>query len=315
MRVCITGGTGFVGRAVVRVLLSRGHEVVALVRDPAAARAVLPQGVALVPGGLADADALAAMFREHRPQALAHLAWEGLPDYSEANSLKNLDYGTALYGLAADHGVETVLTTGSCWEYEGRQGCLAEDAPLGTAKAFPAAKSALRRAGLALARERGLDFYWLRLFYVYGPGQHGHSLLPTIINAALAGSEPPLRSPGNKNDFVHVDDVALACALTLEKKPGPDIDKTGTYNVGSGTVARVADAASLVYEALGAPVPEGLPDGLKAFLAEAAPPPPAEDFWADMTRTRADTGFVARIGLREGVAGMLRLAQEQRGQR
>lgn len=308
MKVCVTGGAGFVGRAVVRALVARGHAVVALVRNPDAARAVLPADVTLVHGGLADTDLLKDLFRDHRPDALAHLAWEGLPDYSEAMSQKNLAQSAVLYELAAAGGVTTLLTTGSCWEYEARHGVLTEDAPLGTAKAFPAAKSALRKAGLDLARERGLAFYWLRLFYVYGPGQHGHSLLPTIISAALAGQEPLLRSPGNKNDFIHVDDVALACALTLEKKPGPGTDKTGTYNVGGGAVARVADAASLVYEALGAP----LPDGLAAFLAGTDHPAPAEDFCADMTRTFADTGFRASIGLPEGVAGMLRQARAQR---
>jgi UDP-glucose 4-epimerase len=299
MKIYVTGGAGFVGRAVVQTLHKRGHEVYALVRNAAATRVTFPPGVVLVSGDLANVDTQSDMLRDLQPQALVHLAWEGLPDYSEAMSQKNLAMGTALYELAAASGVKTFVSTGSCWEYASRQGAMAEDALLGESKAFPVAKSALRKMGLDLAKKRGLAFYWLRLFYVYGPGQHAHSLLPTLIAAARRGQEPGIRMPGNRNDFVHVDDVALALALVLECCP-----KADTYNVGTGVATRVADVASLVYKTLAKPLPEGLAQ----FLAETTPPPPTEDFWADTTRL-ADTGFTPQIGLGEGIADMLRHAE------
>jgi uncharacterized protein (TIGR01777 family) len=51
MRVLVTGATGFVGRAVTARLLARGHEVLALSRDPRSARARLPQEVEILPYG------------------------------------------------------------------------------------------------------------------------------------------------------------------------------------------------------------------------------------------------------------------------
>jgi nucleoside-diphosphate-sugar epimerase len=54
VKALVTGATGKVGNAVARALEARGDEVVALARDPARARAVLPDGVAIAPGDVTD---------------------------------------------------------------------------------------------------------------------------------------------------------------------------------------------------------------------------------------------------------------------
>lgn len=304
MRIFVTGATGFVGRAAALTLARRGHEVLALTRDAAAARALLP-GVALLQGSLAGADALLPELARFAPEALLHLAWEGLPDYSEAVSQRNVALGLAAFALAQAAGVRHMVSSGSCWEYAARTGQLAEDAPLKTDAPFPAAKSRLREQGHAqtqmLAREIEVEFTWMRLFFVYGPGQRPASLVPSLAAQALRGEAPALRCPANRNDFIHVDDVALAFALTLEKRPCAK-DGNGVYNVGAGAPVRVADVARMVYTALGR---ETLLDGLEAQAAAAAP---TEDFWADAARLKADTGFTPQIGLEEGIALMLRHA-------
>src|ERR1043166_650451 len=58
MRACVTGGTGFIGRAVVRRLLDRGGRVVALGRSPPRGTALERLGADLATGDLADATAL-----------------------------------------------------------------------------------------------------------------------------------------------------------------------------------------------------------------------------------------------------------------
>src|SRR5436190_14143655 len=58
MRYAVTGATGFVGGALVRLLRANGHDVVALVRTPARAAALATAGVALVEGDLDDRAAL-----------------------------------------------------------------------------------------------------------------------------------------------------------------------------------------------------------------------------------------------------------------
>jgi nucleoside-diphosphate-sugar epimerase len=300
MRVFLTGATGFVGRAATLELTRRGHEVLALTRSPEAAAALLP-GVQLLGGALAEPEALLAPVSRFAPEALLHLAWEGLPDYSQAVSERNVDLGLAAFALGQQAGARHLVATGSCWEYAARQGMLAEDAPLKWDQPFPAAKNRLREQGHAQTRMNDRDgetaFTWLRLFFVYGPGQRPASLLPSLVAQARGGLAPSLRNPANRNDFIHVDDVALACALALEKRPAG-----GVYNVGSGAPARVADVARMVYTAL------GREELLADLEAQARAQAPTEDFWADTTRLAADTGFAPRISLREGVEDMLRRA-------
>ena len=123
--------------------------------------------------------------------------------------------------------------------------------------------------------------------------------MPSLLAAALRGEAPALRNPANRNDFIHVDDVALAFALALENGlPGE------VYNVGSGSPTGVAELARMVYAALGR---EELLAPYTEMAAQTAGAP-TEDFWADMSRFAADAGFAPRIPLREGIADMIRRA-------
>lgn len=298
MRIFLTGATGFIGQAAARALCRRGHQVLALVRDAEAARPRLP-GAALLPGDLARPEELLDGLGAFAPEALLHLAWQGLPDYSEFVSQRNVELGLAAFGLGARAGARHIVASGSCWEYASRQGRLSEEAPLRHDQPFPAAKNRLHAEGRAQARAQGLAFTWLRLFFVYGPGQRPASLVPALAAQALAGTAPALRCPANRNDFLHVDDAALAFALTLEKSP-----RAGVYNVGSGSPTGVAEVARMVYAAL------GREELLGDLDAQAAGGEATEDFWADTARMQADTGFAVQVGLRQGIAGMTRLFPE-----
>ena len=72
MRYLVTGATGKVGNAVAKRLLARGDEVVALVRDPAAARAALPGEVELATGDVTDPASLAKAARRRRRRLQLH---------------------------------------------------------------------------------------------------------------------------------------------------------------------------------------------------------------------------------------------------
>lgn len=60
MRYFVTGATGFIGGETTRQLVAAGHEVVALVRNPSAARGLLERGVTLAPGDVGDRESLRA---------------------------------------------------------------------------------------------------------------------------------------------------------------------------------------------------------------------------------------------------------------
>ena len=288
MRIAVTGGTGFIGTHVVSLLVARGHDVLALTcpaeGDVGGARG----GPRYLAADLGDSADLEVAMRGHRPDAMVHLAWEGLPDYSAEICQRNVEYGANVFSAAVRSGCSAILSVGSCWEYADLSGQLAEDDEPELGKPFPAAKNAIRETGRTIAEDSGMAFYWLRLFFVYGPGQRPTSLIPHIIESARDSQSPDLRSPGSRNDFIFVADVARAIVDVIERRPSGKV-----YNIGTGGSVAVRDVVRCVYEAMGK-----TPD--PAFV-EDRQADSGEDFWADVSRIRRDIGWRATHDIESGI--------------
>jgi len=207
MKIFITGGTGFIGKPVVE-LLKRDNHILMLSRN------------------LKDIGEWEHELIEFVPDACIHMAWEGLPDYSEYQSRKNLEYGINLYKVLRKANCNKIITTGSCWE------CSSSNNP------FVEAKGILYDYGHFMFP--GI-FIWARLFYVFGPNQRKDSLIPTILNALNNNEVPEIKSPNSAHDFIYVDDVARAIVDLLKT------DKSGIYNIGSGHLTKVKEILADIY--------------------------------------------------------------------
>jgi len=78
VKIFITGSTGFIGKHLVKNLKARGHELFLLDKD------------------LADIKEWINEVKNFNPDAVIHLAWQGIPDYGPETSAKNLKYGLDL---------------------------------------------------------------------------------------------------------------------------------------------------------------------------------------------------------------------------
>ncbi len=292
MKIFVTGGTGFVGKPVLDLLVHRGHEILVLTRSPEVGYDFNLKNLNYVNGDLRDVPAVRAAMKDFKPQALVHLAWEGLPDYGIPMCRQNLEYGVSLFSLAVESGCSCVLSVGSCWEYAGRKGMLSEDEQLDSTKLFPVVKSALRLIGEAIALENQIRFYWLRLFFVYGSEQRSTSLIPSIIQSLDAGRVPKIQNPDDRLDFVFVEDVAQAVAAVLERQP-----ENSVYNIGSGRSIAVNDIVRIIHGMLNKPFEE---NGRKESKAIAN-----EDFWADISRIQRDVGWKPDRGIESGIKSIL----------
>src|SRR3989344_8303564 len=160
MKIFITGGTGFIGKHLVARLIQGGHEVCLFSRR------------------LEDEGAWREEAREFSPEAVMHLAWEGIPDASEELAKKNLQMSLDLLELAGRVGCETFLGTGSCLEYGGLKGKVREEDVGTPPNSLYKAKVELYEKGKERGEGLGIKFIWARPFYVYGPGQKKGSLIP-----------------------------------------------------------------------------------------------------------------------------------------
>ena len=295
MKVLITGATGFVGQWTTKALLDRGHEVYAVSR-------VFSNGanekVNWIVGNLDDLSFIENVLSDMSFDSLIHLAWEGLPNYSEENCLKNFKMTKELFELARRHLKGSVISTGSCWEYESRFGEQSEQSTLGTTGgSFLGVKNALRFLGESLCKEAGIAFYWMRLFFVYGPGQREGALMPSIFNALLSDRELPIRNPNNANDFIYVEDVAAAICEVMEKQPA-----ACCFNVSSGKSVRVGDIVSLVKD-----VSEKVLDLTKI---NSSPIEASQDFWGSNERMKSELSWSPHFDLKKGISKTFQVYKE-----
>lgn len=296
-RLLITGGTGFVGAAVARGALARGHEVHVLARGPAA----VPAGAVFHAHDLLS-EAPVDLLRDLGATHLLHLAWIATPG-QYWTSPENTAWATSSLTLLkafADAGGERAVVAGSCAEYDwSTGGVLTEGAtPLRPGTPYGRAKLDLHRAAEPLTRD-GLDLAWARLFFLYGPGEHPDRLVPFIVRHLLR-QQPAACTAGTQiRDFLHVTDAAEALLELAESAT------TGAVNVASGDGTPV----KVVAEELGRLV--GRPDLLRlgARPTSATEPPVLV---ADIARLRDDVGWSPRMTLTEGLAQTVSWWREQR---
>lgn len=236
-KVLVTGANGFIGKYVVDCLLKKNVKVIATslnAEDSAPA-----ENIVYINYDLAkrkdDVD-LYTFF--HCPDALIHLAWEGLPNYTKEYHLtKNLSNHIAFTNNLIRNGLKDITVAGTCFEYGLQEGCFREDMPSLPDNAYARAKNELRLYLENLQKEYNFVLKWTRLFYMYGQGQNPRSLIPQL-ETALKNKDKVFNMSGGEQtrDFMHVADVAESIVnVALQKKV------CGIVNVASNHPVKVKD--------------------------------------------------------------------------
>ena len=231
MKVLVTGATGFVGRHLVAALLGRGYSVRAVARDAQKA-AGMPwiNDVEFVSADIHAADLDIGALTEG-VDALAHLAWPGLPNYRALFHFEhNLMADYRFIKGAVEAGVKQVLVTGTCFEYGMQSGPLSEQSDAQPTNPYGLAKHTLYLFLQNLQQEHPFTLQWARLFYLHGAGQNPNSLLAALDRAIDAGDATFNMSAGEQlRDFLAIETAAAHLAAILQKR-----DFDGTINCASG---------------------------------------------------------------------------------
>jgi len=316
MKLLVTGGAGFIGSAVVRQAIGRGHHVVNL---DALTYAACLDNVASVAGSNAyafvhadirDRSALDQALADYTPDAIMHLAAESHVDRSIDGPAAFIDTNvTGTYTLLEAaraywtargrpdgfrfHHISTDEVFGSL----GPTGQFTEDTPYDPRSPYSASKAASDHLVRAWHETYGLPILLTNCSNNYGPFHFPEKLIPVVILNALAGKPIPVYGQGtNVRDWLYVEDHADALLTVIEK------GQVGrSYNIGGENEVANIDIVRKICALMDARRPAGAPhDRLITFVTDR----PGHDFRyaIDPTRIRTELGWRPSVTLDEGLA-------------
>lgn len=304
VRLIVTGGAGFIGSTVARRALDEGATVVVVdaltyAGDPANLEEVKDRsGFAFVHADIRDADAMAATFRDHDPDAVLHLAAESHVDRSidgPLNFVRTNVEGTAVLLEAARRHWRALpsarrdafrfhhVSTDEVFGALGPEGAFDEATPYAPNSPYAASKAGSDHLVRAWGATYGLPVIVTNCSNNYGPRQHPEKLIPTLVETLAAGLPAPIYGDGrNVRDWLFVEDHAEALLLALRRgAPGE------TYAIGGGAELANIDLARRVATILDALSPRA--GGPHADLITLVADRPGHDF-----RYAIDGGKIAR---------------------
>ncbi|MCE7798387.1 dTDP-glucose 4,6-dehydratase [Sphingobium sufflavum] len=325
MRILVTGGAGFIGSALVRHLIGDSeHEVLNL--DKLTYAGVLSSLAPIdqdpryrfVQGDICDAELVAKLLAEFRPQVIAHLAAEshvdrsidGPGEFIQTNVVgtftllqQALGYWQTLEGEAKAsfrfHHISTDEVFGSL----GETGYFTETTAYDPRSPYSSSKAASDHLVRAWHHTYGLPVLVTNCSNNYGPYHFPEKLIPLIIIRALAGEPLPVYGDGsNVRDWLFVEDHARALRTVFETgAPGE------TYNVGGNSERKNIDVVNRICETLDSLRPRADGKGYASQISYVTDRPGHDQRYAiDASKIRTDLGWEPQVTFEEGIARTVR---------
>ena len=315
MKLLVTGGAGFIGSAVVRLAIARGHQVVKL---DALTYAAFLENVASVSDSpfytfeqvdIRDRAALDRSFAAHRPDAVMHLAAESHVDRSIDGPSDFID--TNITGT-----FNMLEAARSHWQSEGRpegfrfhhistdevfgslgaEGKFTETTPYDPRSPYSASKAASDHLVRAWHETYGLPVVMTNCSNNYGPFHFPEKLIPVAILNALAGKPIPVYGTGeNVRDWLYVEDHADALLLVVQK------GRVGrSYNIGGENERRNIDLVHTICAVLDRLRPKDTPYAEQITFVTDRPGHDAR-YAIDPSRIREELGWRPSLTVEEGL--------------
>ncbi len=315
MKLLVTGGAGFIGSAVVRLAIARGHSVINLDALTYAACLENVGSVAEHPdyvferADIRDRAALDRIFAAYHPEAVMHLAAESHVDRSidgpgtfiETNVTGTYQLLEAARSYWAGRGKPDAfrfhhISTDEVFGSLGETGQFTETTAYDPRSPYSASKAASDHLVRAWGETYGLPVLLTNCSNNYGPYHFPEKLIPVVILNALAGKEIPVYGQGlNVRDWLYVEDHADALLTVLNK------GAVGrSYSIGGENEVRNIDLVRIICAILDRKRPQNRPYAEQiTFVADR----PGHDlrYAINPARMRGELGWQPSVTLEEGL--------------
>ncbi len=272
MKILVTGGAGYIGGTVTRLLLERGHAVVVYDNLCHARRSMVPAGATFVDGDVADSKRLEEIFSSDTFAGVMHFAalieagdsMRKPETYFRNNTAATL----GLLEAMVNKNLKKLVFSSTAAVYgEPVSTPILESAALVPTNPYGESKLLVEQMLSWIHRVHGLRYASLRYFNVAGaipdrgedhePESH---LIPLILDVALGrrasikifGQDYPTPDGTCVRDYIHVQDLAEAHLLAFE---GLDVRDRMIYNLGNGKGFSVREVVESARRVTGHPIP------------------------------------------------------------
>lgn len=240
MNIVVTGATSFLGSALVGRLLAEGHRVYAVIRPGSANRGALMEGksgLSVIALDLQDLDRIAEVIREEC-YAFVHFGWGGSGSASrtqEELQRQNVEAAVKALEGAKRLNCRRFLFAGSQAEYGMCREIMREEQTCHPLSAYGQAKAEVYQKLAAQCRAwkkegcADIEYLHVRIFSVYGPGDHPWTLVESCLDTFLRGGHMELSPCTQMWNFLYLDDFTEGMArLLLHPKR---LVEDGLYNL------------------------------------------------------------------------------------
>lgn len=228
-KVIVTGATGFIGKSLIRYLITKRVQVYAIVRNQSLLECYSSSYLTVYQSELDQLSTLKVHF-EDDIDVFYHLAWEGSSGVDRSNyklQLNNIKNSIVCLEFAESIGCKKFISTGTITENLVEQLELVEQ--FSDNLLYGLVKFTTFSMLNMLTKKHGISLVWAQLSNVYGENDKTGNVISYVISNLKNNKIAELSLAESYYDFIHIDDVVIALTLLGEK-----FTTRNKYYIGSG---------------------------------------------------------------------------------
>ena len=232
-KLLITGSTGFIGKSLINLFLTKKYKIFALTR-----KNIKNKNINYIKSDLFDHTKIKKIIKKIKPNYLIHLAWEANPKkfHQSGTNFKWLHSSLNLYYNFCKYGGRRALLIGSCAEYNFNKKILKEDFIKKTDHTrYSLCKETFLDHAYKISKKFNTQLIWARLFWIYGINQKRGRLIPDLIYSAKKSKKIIVKNPSSIVNLLNVKDVCIALYKMFES------NITGIVNIADKKNIKVID--------------------------------------------------------------------------